>query len=575
MAEKRKELSNFDYWLNIIRILGKDSPVIILFNEINIDSISSFIYDEKKYKELFPNLEMQKLDINLANMGDGRYDVFINALQQRLTTLEHMGNEVPAKWVNIKEVLEKRKEERHISIDEYFNICNQNQIKREDDQLLLLKYFHVLGIVLNFAEDDNLRNTIFLDPNWAIDAVYSILDNKEIENQKGIFSRDDLDHIWKNKKYTFDERTKLLQLMLKDNFELCYPLPGYKNKYIIPLLLPTTRPADYSWDEENNLQFRYQYPFIPKGIVSRIIVRMNEYVDGAKMWNEGVVLTKDGNSAQIIEKKTVKEGLKIIEIRIKGKLTQRKDFLAEIRSGINKIHKSSFPNLPYFEMVPCNCEKCQSNGNTEFFDLQTLEDYILDKQTNIECRNKKRGVSIAQLIGSIYDNTELEKKQQKIMKKNQGVNIDIHDFGKAEAHAESTTNVTTTVTVTQEVKQEVKNVIGEFKNLKDDIMEEVDIEVEDEKEKKRIANELNKTEKAFAALEKAAESDTKEIDEGTKSRFKEFFKNLGDENSRISKALKFVSNGTEKVQELARLYNNFAPFFLLPSVPRFLLGKEE
>ena len=106
-------------------------------------------------------------------------------------------------------------------------------------------------------------------------------------------------------------------------------------------------------------------------------------------------------------------------------------------------------------------------------------------------------------------------------------------------------------------------------------MEEVDIEIEDEKEKKRIANELNKTEKAFEELEKAAENDKKEIDAGTKSRLQDFIDNLADKNSRINKALKFVSNGTKKMQKLARLYNNFAPFFILPSVPPFLLGKEE
>jgi len=40
MAEKRRELTNFDYWLNIINILGQNSPIILLFNEINIDAVS-------------------------------------------------------------------------------------------------------------------------------------------------------------------------------------------------------------------------------------------------------------------------------------------------------------------------------------------------------------------------------------------------------------------------------------------------------------------------------------------------------------------------------------------------------
>ena len=48
MAEKRKELANFDYWLNIISILGKGSPVLIVFNEVNIEGKVTNIYDRKK-----------------------------------------------------------------------------------------------------------------------------------------------------------------------------------------------------------------------------------------------------------------------------------------------------------------------------------------------------------------------------------------------------------------------------------------------------------------------------------------------------------------------------------------------
>ena len=112
------------------------------------------------------------------------------------------------------------------------------------------------------------------------------------------------------------------------------------------------------------------------------------------------------------------------------------------------------------------------------------------------------------------------------------------------------------------------------KNLKKDILDEIDIEIDDEKEKKRIQNELQNTEEAFIELEKAASEGKKELDSGAKSRLAEFIDNLSDENSRINKTLKLVSKGKEKAQALAKVYNKFAPFFALPSVPDILLGKE-
>ena len=110
MAEKRRELANFDYWLNIINILGKDSPVIVLFNEINLDSASSFIFDEKKYRELFPELNLQRIDIDLSKIEDGRFDVLINLIMKKLKNIKHIGKPVPARWVDIRKELESRLE---------------------------------------------------------------------------------------------------------------------------------------------------------------------------------------------------------------------------------------------------------------------------------------------------------------------------------------------------------------------------------------------------------------------------------------------------------------------------------
>ncbi|MCP4580314.1 MAG: hypothetical protein GY839_01755, partial [candidate division Zixibacteria bacterium] len=375
MAEKRRELAKFEYWLNIINILGKNSPVVVVFNEINIDSVSSFIYDEKKYNNLFPELSLRRLDINLADMEDGRFDVLQNTIKIKLGSLQHIGKEVPARWVDIRKELENRRKKKHININEYFKICKKFDIEKEADQMLILGYFHLLGIVLHFHEDENLCDTLFLDPNWTVDAVYSVLANKEIEKSKGFIKKSDIDKIWSEKDYDIEERTKLLQLMLKDNFELCYKLPGTENQYIVPLLLSPQKP-EYDWDSNNNLQFRFQYPFMPKGIVSRLIVRMHEYIDQNHVWKEGVVFRRNSASAQVIEQKTMKEGLKIIEIRLKGTPNNRKELLTLIREEIKKIQNSSFPNLPYSEMIPCNCRECKTAETPYFFNYDDIETYL-------------------------------------------------------------------------------------------------------------------------------------------------------------------------------------------------------
>ncbi len=570
LAEKRRELANFDYWLNILNILAKNRPIIVLFNEINIDSVSSFIYDEKKYKELFPNLSLQNLDINLSDIKDGRFDFLLKTIKKGLSGLEHVGKPVPARWVDIRDQLEKVSDKKHIHINDYFDICSENKVKKEKDQLLILRYFHLLGIVLHFHDDENLCDTLFLDPNWTVDAVYSVLTDKEIEKSNGVLDKMDIYKIWSAKGYIYEEKTKLLQLMLKDNFELCYKLSGHHDKFIVPLLLSRLKP-EYEWEEYDNLQFRFQYPFMPKGIVSRLMVRMHDYIEQNKLWHDGLVLIKDATFAQIIEKKHPKLGLKYIEIRLRGNKSNRRDLLTLIREEIKNIQKISFPNLPYLEMIPCICRECAGQADPYFFNYEDIQNYLNKKKTKIDCRVSTEKVFISELIGSVFNIEEIESRLKENMDK-RNINIDFRPNIKV--HQEQEQQQKQKQEVSQEVKVEVKNAEGLFKNLKEDILDEIDIEIKDEKEKTRIKNDLKKVEKAFSELNEAACEGKKELETGTKNRLEDFIDKLADENSRINKALNLVERGKDKAQKLARVYNKFAPYFALPSVPDVLLGKE-
>jgi internalin A len=411
MAEKRKEIANIDYWINIINILGSKSPIIILFNEINLDTLSTLVFNEKKYKDLFPNLDILKMDIDLSKINDGRFDQFINVIKEKLLRLELVGKEVPAKWVGIRQKLELVKFRKHIRVNEYFRICSSFGILNEEDQLLILKYFHLLGIVLHFSDDTNLRDFIFLDPNWTVDAIYSFLNTKKLSENNGKFNKEELDTIWKKNGFDFEERAKLLQLMLKDNFELCYRLPGKGEIYRIPLLLSKTKP-EYNWDNTFQFQFRIHYPFMPKGIVSRLIVRLNEYLEHETVWYEGAVFKNNGVRTQVLEKEIFHEGIKILEINSKGDLNQCIEFLAIIREEVKKIRETSFPNLPYYEMIPCNCIECNAANDPYYFSYEDIKKYISKNKPTIECRNSTENILIEGLLGYLNVNKKDKIKNE-------------------------------------------------------------------------------------------------------------------------------------------------------------------
>jgi internalin A len=62
VVDDRKQNTEFDYWFNIITSLGEKASVLVVLNERNYKSISSF--DISYYKERFPELRIERRDID-------------------------------------------------------------------------------------------------------------------------------------------------------------------------------------------------------------------------------------------------------------------------------------------------------------------------------------------------------------------------------------------------------------------------------------------------------------------------------------------------------------------------------
>ena len=60
----------------------------------------------KKYVELFPELELKDLDVNLKDMTDGRFTTLKKFIKSRTLQLDHVGQPVPSRWVYIRNELD-------------------------------------------------------------------------------------------------------------------------------------------------------------------------------------------------------------------------------------------------------------------------------------------------------------------------------------------------------------------------------------------------------------------------------------------------------------------------------------
>ncbi|MEM6840221.1 MAG: COR domain-containing protein [Cyanobacteria bacterium P01_C01_bin.120] len=387
VVDTREDNTDLYYWLNIVRLLSKDSPAFIVKNEKQDRTCQ---VDERQLRREFLNLKEISATNLKTNRGLGKIKSII---QQHIYALPHVGQALPKKWVVVRKTLEADAR-NHISFDEYCQICEANNFQQREDQLQLSDYLHDLGVCLHFQADPLLRKILILKPEWSTTAVYRALDNKEVQENLGRFSRAQLDTIWSDREYA-DMRDELLQLMMR--FKLCYKISGADNEYIAPQLLDVEQPT-YDWDDTNNLLLRYHYAFMPKGILTRLIVEMHKFIEAQTLvWKSGVVLTNKSTRAEVIELYHKSE----IHLRVSG--VRPKDLLTVVTHEIDKIN-ASYDRLQVQKLIPCNCSGCDGDPNPHFYQLDKLYERIDNRKPTIECgRPPYENVPVWGLIDNATD----------------------------------------------------------------------------------------------------------------------------------------------------------------------------
>jgi internalin A len=375
--DNRQGKTDFQYWLETIRLLGSKSPIIIVKNQKGDCTL-----DESAYQ--IDNLD--NVTIHTTNLATGEgFAEAQQTIEQALNRLDRVGDPLPLHWAKIRDVLQNLAEAENNYIDEYdyFKYCEQQGFSSRQEMRQASAFFHELGICLHFQNEHSTGKTSALDrililkPQWATDEIYKIYDDEDVRNHCGQFDTAKLDEIWDTGD-SADRRLELLDLMKK--FKLCYEIDSDRRdrqtgRYIAPTFLPID-PPDYDWDDTDNLRLRYDYPFKPKRIFQTFIVAAHHLIDRQLVWRHGVVL-QDPNSdvrAEIIEDPEHREAK--IRIRVAGKGDKRR-LLQRIAENLESIqnHYGNAKQFEYQTSLPCICPQCQISDAPAFHNWAEVEEY--------------------------------------------------------------------------------------------------------------------------------------------------------------------------------------------------------
>lgn len=389
--EKTVNDPTFNYWLQVAELYGGGSPLLIVQNEKGDRSKQ---LDLKGMQGRFGFVK----DARAANLLTCRgLDEVWSAIQYWLKQLPHIGEEQPKAWLDIRRELERlaREEGRDfISLEKYYEVCAQHTIPERERALFLSGYLHDFGAFLHFQDHPLLRKMLVLNNQWATDAVYKVLDFEPVKKAFGWFTRTDLSKIWSDARYA-DQHDELLALMEK--FELCYKLPDEKTEtWLAPQLFSVLQPDALVWDESDNLQIRYEYEFMPKGLLSQHIVRMHRYVQQPDLaWKSGVVFERAGSQALVTEA----WGSRNIRLRARG--PQAKELLTLLAEDFDKMHER-LEGLRVKKMIPCNCRACAGTTEPHFYEYDDLaRRKSLGKRT-IECKISFEDVQVSTLLDGVF-----------------------------------------------------------------------------------------------------------------------------------------------------------------------------
>ena len=426
-TDGNKSEEELEFWLDTIERLGKDDrqhygPVILLQNPKNKRPGRTFT-DLKKRYPFWQQTEDFVINLNALDKKKDSFEKpqltafrgFEKYLSRSFCQLDHVGKEIPVKWIAVREAL--LVEERNwIPIERFNDLCSQHDIKDENLRADLLNIFRQLGYLLHY-KNTALSGMVILNTEWVTDALYRVLDDPIVHENKGWFIQENVEEIWFEEKYK--NRTKEL-LALMQEFKLCYQSLATK-KYIVPSKLPSSTDNLPTWDTTNNVRLQLQYDWMPKAIVIQLLVSLHEYIvsleDGKQwIWRKGAVL--DGKQLDLEDVQVqIRDEYDKRHIAIDARGAHSEAIIRVIMKEWRKVNEPFKDKVEVTSTILCPCADCSKSKRPTNFDYENVL-RAKEKGKPQHCNKSFKSLSASDILKGVYDETtvlidSIESKEKK------------------------------------------------------------------------------------------------------------------------------------------------------------------
>ncbi len=391
------EQGRLHYWLDMIQAKAPQSPVLIVATHVD-QRAPDFPYNElaEAYPQIAGSFEISNLD----GRGISALRAFV-ALQA--SQLPLMGGEWPDRWMQVADEI-RDMPERHVTPKDLERLAVRHEVLPED-LAVLTQSLHELGDILYFQKDSELRDFVFLNPQWVSSYISRVLDSDTVLRSHGLLTRTHMDEVWAD----LDPEMRLHLLQLMEKFDISYRTMDDKDVSFIVERLPFDEPpeAQTVWREAGDrpgaseIRMRYRLNTVPPGIPTWFIARSYRFSIGSH-WRSGALLA-DGGERKHLARMRVNAHNREVELSVKGPYPQ--EFFSLLREGF-EVTLQRFPGLGIQRRIPCSGhddEPCAHEFDYEHL-LRRLE--RTPPRHTIECPIGCEDMSIDRMLFGLHESLE-------------------------------------------------------------------------------------------------------------------------------------------------------------------------
>ena len=391
------EQAKLPYWLDIIKARAPHARIILVATHAEGHPVDLPLTD---LKASYPQIVCNATVDNRTGKGISELRKIMAVEAARLPL---MGSRWPMTWARGVPAITKCGLQ-YATPEELQHRLTEAGITDESHQIYLLRALHLLGDILYFDDDPELRDTIILRPQWVTEYIAKVLDSPEVAAKQGLLTRSHERRLWSDLQPGLRDRF----LLMMEKFDLSYRITDdAAAASLVVERLPWDSPpyqkkwnAALRWPGSSEICLRYNLNTLPPGIPTWFIAREHRFTTGMQ-WRRGALL-RYTNDERVLGLIRASHSRKSVELTVRGPAPQL--FFSILQDGFESTLRR-YQGLEITRFVPCNCNF--GDGTQPGRSCMHLHQYgplvrrLERNVSEVECELSFSKVSVAQLLFGI------------------------------------------------------------------------------------------------------------------------------------------------------------------------------